>query len=249
MPTPVPEMDLILRFAMIVLTASLAGHAARAQSILPGNYVTEGRWGTLAIEPDGRFRLDTIGANAHTCEVEAVIRGSKALTSEGCSIKFERSLDRVSVYPEPTTQEACRSHCGMRAAFQGDFFREIPACREDPVKQERERFAKLYRGRRYREAAEVLSTLLNRCGRFLYWLPDEAQVRNDLAVTYHHLSDDAACIGVLSPLRRTFVEDSRITGRVFTPADQPDGPEMVRITRFNWQTCGGEVPQEGNVGR
>jgi len=119
----------------------------------------------------------------------------------------------------------------------------MPACRAEPIKRERDRFTALYRRADYRQAAEVLSALLNRCGRFLYWLPDEAQVRNDLAVTYHHLGDDAACVGVLSPLRRTFIEDERLSGRAFTPVDKDDGAEeMVRTTRFNWKACGGQAP-------
>lgn len=164
----------------------------------------------------------------------------KALTPEGCRISFERSLDRVSVNPDPNTEAACRGPCGARAFFKGDYYREVPACRAEPVKRERDRFTVLYRSRKYREAAGVLSALLNRCGRFMYWLPDEAQLRNDLAQTYHHLSDDAACLGVLSPLRRAFVEDEGLTGRAFTPVDEDEGQATVRITRFNWKTCGGQ---------
>ena len=47
---------------------------------------------------------------------------------------------------------------------------------------------------------------LHRCGRFMHWLQDEAQVRNDLAITYQRMSDADACIGVLSPLRHAFIE-------------------------------------------
>lgn len=232
----------MLRYAAIVLAASCATHAVQAQSIPAGTYITEGGWGTSVVEKDGKLQLDTIGTNGHSCGLEATVRDMKAVTQEGCKISFERSLDRVSINPDPATEAACRGPCGSRAFFQGDYYREAPACRAVLVKHERDRFTALYRGRKYREAAEALSALLNRCGRFMYWLPDEAQVRNDLALTYHHLSDDAACLGVLSPLRRAFVEDERITSRAFTPVDEGDGQAMVRITRFNWKTCGGEVP-------
>jgi hypothetical protein len=230
----------MLRFAAIALAASCAAHAAQAQPIPAGTYITEGGWGTLVAEKDGRLQLDTIGANGHSCGLEAWVRDMKALTPEGCRISFERSLDRVSVNPDPNTEAACRGPCGARAFFKGDYYREVPACRAEPVKRERDRFTVLYRSRKYREAAGVLSALLNRCGRFMYWLPDEAQLRNDLALTYHHLSDDAACLGVLSPLRRAFVEDEGLTGRAFTPVDEDEGQAMVRITRFNWKTCGGQ---------
>lgn len=236
-------MHLILHIAVSALISTFVGHAAGADAIPQGVYVAEGGRGSLTIQSSGRFQLETLGTNGHTCEVEAVIQDrAEAVTAEECRIRFERSLDRVSVHPDPASDEACRRHCGMRAWFQGDFFREVPACRAEPVKRERDRFTALYRARNYRQAAEVLSALLNRCGRFMYWLPDEAQARNDLAITYHRMSDDAACIGVLSPLRRAFIEDENITGRAFAPSDEGVGQEMVRITRFNWKACGGEVP-------
>jgi len=222
---------------------TFAAATAAAQSISPGTYVTEGGWGTLIVHKDGRFRIQSIGTNGHSCDVEAVLKGMKATTSEGCSILFERSLDRVSVSPDARTEEACRNHCGMRAGFSGDYFAEVSVCRAQPVNQDRSRFAGLYRERKYREAVEVLGTLLNRCGRFLYWQSD-AEVRNDLAVAYHHLHDDAACVGVLSPLRRTFVEDERVTARAFAPSDADWGEQMVKTTRFNWKACGGQVSEE-----
>lgn len=233
----------MLRFTAVALISAYVGHAARAEAIPPGVYVAEGDRGSLTIEASGRFQLETLGTNGHTCEVEAIIRdGAEAVTAEECRIRFERSLDRVSVHPDSASDEACRRHCGLRAWFQGEFFREVPSCRAEPVKRERARFTALYRARHYRQAAEVLSALLNRCGRFMHWLPDEAQVRNDLAITYHRMSDDAACIGVLSPLRRAFIEDENITGRSFAPSDEAVGQEIVRITRFNWKACGGQVP-------
>lgn len=236
-------MHPMLRCAAIALIALYTTPAAQAQSIPPGTYVTEGGWGTLVIQPGGKLQIDTMGANGHSCSLEATIQGMKALSADGCSIRLDRSLDRVSVSPDVNTEEVCRGSCGARAGFEADYFREIPACREEPVKRERERFGALYKGRKYREAAEVLSALLNRCGRFLYWLPEEPQVRNDLALTYHHLSDDAACLGVLSPLRRMFIEDERVSSRGFTPLDEEAGQAMVKVTRFNWESCGGQVPE------
>jgi len=234
-------MQTALRGIVAALLTSLTAAVASAQPILSGTYVTEGGWGTLGVQEGGRFHIESIGANGHVCDVDAVLQEAKATTSEGCAILFERSLDRVSIYPDSKTEDACRRHCGQRAGFKGDYYSEVPVCREEPVKQERARFAGLYRGRKYREAAEVLSTFLNRCGRFLYWQVD-AEVRNDLGVTYHHLHDDAACIGVLSPLRNTFVEDERVTSRAFAPSDADWGEQMVKTTRFNWKACGGQVP-------
>jgi hypothetical protein len=193
------------------------------------------------VHADGKLHIDSLGTNAHTCEVDGVLAGHQAKTSEGCLIDFEVSLDRLNVGANSTTDGQCRQHCGARAGFSGDYFREVPACRADPVKRDRARFQALYDDRRFREAAEVLGTLLNRCGRFLWWLED-VQVRNDLAVTYHRLGDNAACIGVLSPIRRAFVEDEKITGRAFPPAEAPDADPLVESTRFNWKSCGGQVP-------
>lgn len=54
------------------------------------------------------LRFADIELNGHTCAVEAVITGAEAVTAETCRIRFERSLDRVSVHPDSTSEEACR---------------------------------------------------------------------------------------------------------------------------------------------
>jgi hypothetical protein len=54
--------------------------------------------------------------------------------------------------------------------------------------------------------------------------------------------DKGACIGVLCPLRRSFVEDEKVTSRAFPPAEAEDGERLTQVTRFNWKACGGQVP-------
>ena len=92
--------------------------AAVAQA--PGEYVTEGGWGTLVIGPAkggaNAFKLDALGSNFHVCGLEGEIRGGRA-TLEGeepkkpCIVTFKATPAGIEV---KGTEGACRQYCGMR---------------------------------------------------------------------------------------------------------------------------------------
>src|SRR5688500_871078 len=140
-------------FLSLALCSLLAASAERARTVPAGVYVGESDAGTLNVEPSGRFTLETKGANGHSCDVEATLAAMTAQTSEGCRITFFQSLDRVTVSADSDTAKACRSHCGTRASIEGDFYLQVPECRDNPVQAERQRFSELSANGQHREAA------------------------------------------------------------------------------------------------
>jgi hypothetical protein len=199
-------MGRVVTFALLVAAAS---HpvlvCAKSPAIAHGTYVMGGGSGDLLIfsEKNGkqRFEINVVGTNAHTCTLSGQIEGEIARLTEGdqiCQIRFGSKKGGVDVTvdgdPEP-----CRAYCGVRAWFEGFYGSEIPECRAKKVEAERARFKTLYDKKSYAEARDILLSVLDRCAEqshesVLGW------VRNDLAVTYHKLKDDASCREVLRPL-------------------------------------------------
>lgn len=215
--------------------------AAQAQAFKPGEYVTEGLWGSMTIKGGGAkqaLHIDYLGSNAHTCEVDATITGSKAKTEENCNFELVQRGDAILVRVPDAQFDACRYHCGARAFFANTYFPERPACTAKPVQAARREFTQLYQGKQYRAAADRLAALHAACGKFLTWYTD-TETRNDWAIAEFNAGDKAACLKVLQPLKETFVDDPEKTHIAFAPVDEEWGEKMVKATRFNWRKCGG----------
>ena len=215
-----------------------------AEIVPPGDYTTEGAWGGMTIGPADKrgtqtFEINSIGGNAHICNLGGEISRRQATTDAGCRIEFVVRPGEVAVAVRPGSEQQCREHCGARAGFNGDYYPKIAFCQKE--KAVRADFLRLYQAKKFLEARDALRELLSRCGKFLYWYSD-AEIRNDLAITEFRLGNAAACLQTLEPLRTTFVEDPEKTGRFFPPAHADWGEAMVKTTRFNWQKCGGALP-------
>jgi hypothetical protein len=218
-----------------------------AQSVMPGTYVTERSFGTLNVgKPDSKgsahFKINALGGNNHTCEVEGVLRGTRA-TAEAANLALPKCL--IDIVPKDgslqvsvpnAANEACRAFCGVRAQFEGDYFAEVPACRSGEVGKKRKEFSQRYKAKDYQNAVAALGSLMEDCGRF-FDRREEAEVRNDMAVAYKNMKETGPCLEVLTPLKKDYI-DEPATG--FAPSDQAWGERMVSATRFNWKACGGK---------
>lgn len=228
---------------MIAVAMIISVNAFADEGIKPGNYVTEGNWGDLTVKLSGadlKFEINAVGSNAHTCEIEGVIRNQQGITEGGCVIQLVNKPDRISVVVSSEMQSQCREYCGMRAWFEGEYYPNVPYCNK--TQKIRNEFLGFYKAKRYQEAKQALDELLGTCERFLTWHV-QAEVRNDLAVTMLHLGDRGACLKALVPIKHTFIDDPAETGLVFTPVDEEWGEAMLKTTRFNWKKCGGVLPE------
>lgn len=230
------------RLLLTVLLAATPSWAA-APAIEPGSYVTENSWGTLEIKPgrkgELRFDLNAMGGNGHTCGLEGTIRNGKAsirsdFSETACIVRFEKKGDGLEV--STPNADACRGWCGARAWFEGTYSRPPAQCRAQEMKATRKAFKKAYDRKSYAEARDTLAPLLEGCSKFLDTF-DEYWIRNDLAITLHHLGDDAACLKTLEPLRALAASPDDEIG-AGEPAYRESFLRVAKATRANLKLCG-----------
>jgi hypothetical protein len=220
--------------AIVVWPRSSASSGAQIKA---GSYVYQGGGGSLVVktEASGKqsFVIQTVGGNAHTCEVSGEIKGLKGRggdVSSPCLIRFDAAPNSVTVTPE--TKDACRGYCGVRAGFDGKYLVPSPECQPKAVKATRTRFKKLYDQKQFSEALSALQPML-RCedvvDRF-----ERMWIRNDLAVTHHALKDDVACLNVLAPLKDFAASDDPGSAE---PSFQEELNRLAKATRSNLATC------------
>jgi hypothetical protein len=235
---------LLIGLAIGAAAAPPAAGAAAAQEVTPGEYVTEQGWGVLRVSPpdaQGRQRLElsATGANGHDCGWTGTLQGPVANVDDGaCIVHVESGPGRLGLtVAEP--QNACRDYCGARAWFEGDYFIPPAGCSSREREQARAAFNTLYRARSYAAAQARLDPMFDRCGRYLTWLED-AQVRNDLAITLHHLHRDAECIALEKKLIPDGVRsEDEVEGALeLPPADKDSFEPLARAAFHNATLCG-----------
>ncbi len=224
------------------LAVPLLSHA-QAGPMPPGEYRTDQGWGTLEIKPAAggkqAFTIDAIGANAHTCSLDGTIQDHHASVDTGapgprCEIDFHPKGGGFDI--DSKTNEACRAFCGARASYDGLYLKPPAGCTTAEIKKTRADFAKLYAAKDYAGAQAALAPVIAHCASML-WTNEDGQIRNDLAVTYHHLGKSAECRKVLEPLRELAEQtDDDIKGG-YPPADAENNIAIARPTRTNLKLC------------
>jgi hypothetical protein len=228
--------------------AALLGMApAQAQSYPPGEYISGNGLGTLKVEPATgnrqKFSLESWGANGHSCSLdgEIVARVARLSTDDAnkeppCVVGFNPKGTGIDVAPKGEGS-ACRSFCGMRASFEGTYLKPAPGCTNAEMTRTRTRFKQAYDRKDYALARQLLAPLLKTCAETLSELQG-ADIRNDLAVTLHHLNEDAACREVLEPLRELARMSKDELNKNFPPADAEARAPVARAARTNLRLCG-----------
>lgn len=221
----------------LVLCQCAAFAAAQGTNPPAGEYTFERGAGTMRVEPNGAFNLNTIGANAHLCEVDGRIVGGKAkLRDSTCVVNFATAADTVVVTTNGVDQ--CRDNCGARATFEGTYTRTSPACTDNAVRSARKRFKQQYDAKGYDAARGTLSGVLSACEKTLDWLT-AGRIRNDLALAQYKLGDKAACVKTLQPLAEDAAKTDAGIKEAYPPADAEDYLPIVKATRFNLKMCKG----------
>jgi len=189
----------------------------------------------MHIKADGAFDLNTIGPNAHLCELDGKItRGNAKIEGGSCQVNFATTGDTIVVTTNGAEQ--CRDNCGMRAAFEGTYTRANPACTEKALKRSRAGFKQQYDAKKYGDAQNTLSAVLSTCEKTLDWLT-AGRIRNDLALTLYKMGDKAGCLKTLEPLSADAAKSDAAIKEDFPPADAEDYLPIVKSTRFNIKMC------------
>ena len=232
----VPSLPAAVCFTLAILLLPAGPALAGQPDVIPGKYVTQGGWGNLSIRKDksGRlaFEISAVGANAHTCSLDGIIENNKAALEglEGgkpCIVTFTPKGRDIDV---SDNGEACRMYCGARADFTGLYVTPKPGCDQAAIRKSRDEFKRLYGGKSYARARDVLAPVLNNCGYVLFWA-DLDWIRNDLALTYYKLGNSAACLRTLQPV----IDEARDV--VYGPSEEETRRPIERATQTNLNLC------------
>jgi len=215
-------------------------YAALAQAPAAGEYVGFRGSGRLAIAANGHFTLESYGANGHECHIEGDIRNGSAkldpaeagAPNDTCVVSFAPSARGLRVSADGTGQLGCASFCGARAGIKGEYLQPAASCIGPARTATRRKFSKLYSAKSYEQAAAELRLLLAQC-LVVMNLVEEAQVRNDLAITEYHLRQYTACLDTLGPI----VDAARNAEEQKESLEFESYQPIARATRYNVKLC------------
>lgn len=223
-----------MRYPFSLWLAAGALAATLQAGAAPADYGTERGWGSLTLDRAARtFAISTVGANAHTCELQGRLSGAKLNegTADSCRITLTEGRDgRIIVAATQATEEACRQFCGMRAYFDGDYLPLPAACRPDALRQQHARGLADYRAKRFDAALQTWGAGLAACerlmNRFGVW-----GWRNDMAIAAHRLGRHADCI----QWSQAVLDEAAPID--FPPTDADTAAPLLKAARFNLGQC------------
>nr|WP_315464015.1 hypothetical protein [uncultured Rhodoferax sp.] len=225
------------KYLVICSLAALSWSAGALEipQIPPGGYVYQGGSGELQIQSDGRFSIDTVGGNAHTCQLEGMLEGPHGrLPDSACRLTFSHQGSRIRVHDNGHPD--CRIYCGARALFTGVYRRPSPACTNHGMAATRQAFKVLLEQEKFAAAAQTLSPLLRDCAASLHRL-DAGWVRNDLAQAQLRNGDAAACLQTLRPLQDWVDLRDTDLHEIPEPVLEDSYLHLAKVTRTRLRQC------------
>ena len=236
----------VLAFALLLSPCAYA-QPAPTPDVKPGVYVSAGGWGTLKIEraKEGGlpFSLQSMGANAHSCDMDGTIVAGIATLKvnepdKTCLVAFRATPKGVDVQ-DKSGGSICHSYyCGSRAMFIGEYLVPAPGCRPDQIHAAREKFKPAYQAKQYQAAAQWLAPIVAGCPSTL-GLWEGYDIRNDLAVTYYHLHDKAKCMAALKPMIGIAEAEPESFREQYPPSDAEGMLAVQAAAATNLRLCRG----------
>jgi hypothetical protein len=188
-------------FFLLIIAPTLA-HAAEGDEIASGTYVTQGGWGELLISRGTKgqhFTIDVVGTNYHLCNLEGSLVGSVGTvdTSDGgdaCTIELTQTSQGVTItaQADDAIASGCRSYCGARAYFEGEYLATLPICKPGLLNSHLSTLAVLPRAEELAYAQAEISPALDKCATTLR-LTMEQDLRGALALAYYHAGQSDKC--------------------------------------------------------
>lgn len=222
-----------------VLLLALALGAAQ-----PVEYIRERGSGTLTITPavDGtkEFRISTIGAAGHMCELDGTLTGNIGKQKQydpsdpECRITVTQKGGMLEV--DSPTMEACSEGCGARATFYGNYYLPPPACKPGASRHTKDAFLSQYKARNYVQAYDTLNEWFGQCEHLMFWV-DVDKTLNDLALTQYHMNQPASCMATLAKTyaaRKQSMEDVQMG---LPNVDYESYASIAKATFHNLKLC------------
>lgn len=183
------------------LLCTLAATAAARQYTID---IDDGITGRADIQ-GSRFKLQSINLYRSQCKLEGRIKNGAWRDGQGCVVRFAfdgRKQDKLTVTPEGE----CSRYCDAGGSFKGRYTAVPALCTPQGSKAAEQRFQAAYRAQRYPEALEIKKQYIEQCDRFA---TDASRIKiyNDLADSYLHTGDKAACRRTLAEIAHRFAPD------------------------------------------
>ena len=180
------------------LLCTLAATAAARQYTID---IDDGITGRADIQ-GSRFKLQSINLYRSQCKLEGRIKNGAWRDGQGCVVRFAfdgRKQDKLTVTPEGE----CSRYCDAGGSFKGRYTAAPALCTPQGSKAAEQRFQAAYRAQRYPEALEIKKQYIEQCDRFA---TDASRIKiyNDLADSYLHTGDKAACRRALAEIAYRF---------------------------------------------
>ena len=180
------------------LLCTLAATAAARQYTID---IDDGITGRADIQ-GSRFKLQSINLYRSQCKLEGRIKNGAWRDGQGCVVRFAfdgRKQDKLTVTPEGE----CSRYCDAGGSFKGRYTAVPALCTPQGSKAAEQRFQAAYRAGRYPEALETKQQYVEQCNRFA---TDASRTKlyNDLADSYLHTGDKAACRRALAEIAYRF---------------------------------------------
>lgn len=225
----------LFRLLPLALACHLGMATAQEATPMPYTFARKGGGGYLVVQPNGKFRIQTLGGNGDTCKLEGTIVGGHAkLAGSACAVTFTPIGYRVEV--AAPNADACRSFCGALAWFGGDYLGPTPACTSKAIAESRKSFKRAYDARDYRLAQAALAPVLEECDARLMGVT-KGWIRNDLALAQLRAGDAAACRQTLAPLADEAGKSEQELRETYPPADAELVLPMIKAARTNLSLC------------
>lgn len=181
------------------LFCTLAASAAAQRYTID---IDDGITGRVDIQ-GSRFKLVSIrDIYRGQCKLEGRIKNGTWRDGQGCVVRFVfdgKNQEKLTVTPEGE----CSRYCGEGGSFKATYA-AIPAlCSPQGSRAAEQRFQVAYRAQRYPEALEIKKQYVEQCDRFA---TDASRIKiyNDLADSYLHTGDKAACRRTLAEIAYRF---------------------------------------------
>ncbi len=219
---------------------SLALHANAA----PVEYGTLGGRGTMLLDREGRsVNLDVLGVNGHSCSVRGRLSGQKldrVEAEEGCKFQLQPKAQAVlTVVVDEAARDACRSNCGARAWFEGDYQPLPAACTQKGLARQQGDALRAYQGKRFDDAFRLWSQGLADCETTMHWSAIW-RWRNDASIAAAHAGHAADCTrlsqAVLADVKR-FTLEGETEPFTFAPGDAETARPLISAARHNLARC------------
>lgn len=184
-------------FAALLCTLAVSA-AARQYAV----DIDDGITGRVDIQ-GSRFKLVSIrDIYRGQCKLEGRIKNGTWRDGQGCVVRFAfegKNQEKLTITPEGE----CSRYCGEGGSFKATYT-AIPAlCAPKGSQATEQRFQAAYRAKRYAEALKTKQQYAEQCGRFATG-NSQIKIYNDLADSYLHTGDKAACRRTLAEIAHRF---------------------------------------------